>query len=75
MRISSLICILVTLVTASQGIAAAESEIKVVGSSTVYPFAKKVAEQFAEMTGLAMPLEESTGTGEGFRRFLCGYRW
>ncbi len=50
----------------------AAQEIKVVGSSTVYPFAKRVAEEFSKRTGQPVPLEESTGTGEGFRRFCAG---
>lgn len=43
-----------------------------VGSSTIYPFAKKVARQFSKMTRRKVPLKESTGTGEGIRRFCAG---
>ncbi len=67
----SLFCVLTLLFTATPGIAAADHKIKVVGSSTIYPFAKKVANQFSKMTGHKVPLEESTGTGEGFRRFCA----
>ena len=52
--------------------AAANGKINVVGSSTVYPFAIKVADQFSKMTGQEVPIEVSTGTGEGFRRFCAG---
>ena len=65
-------CTLSCFTLAYTGIAHAEHKIKVIGSSTVYLFAIKVAEQFARMTGYQAPLEESTGTGEGFQRFCQG---
>ncbi|MFL0354961.1 substrate-binding domain-containing protein [Erythrobacter sp. GH1-10] len=47
--------------------------IRAVGSSTVYPFAKQVAESFARSnTGFASPLIESTGTGGGIQLFCSG---
>ena len=67
-----LLCVLILFIATNPGIATSEHEIKVVGSSTVYPFAKKVAEQFSKITGHRVPWEESTGTGEGFRRFCAG---
>ena len=45
-------------------------QIKIVGSSTVYPFTKVVAEAFAR-TGNPAPIVESTGTGAGIKLF-CG---
>jgi phosphate transport system substrate-binding protein len=46
--------------------------IRVVGSSTVYPFSKAVAERFARNNpGVATPIVESTGTGGGMKLF-CG---
>lgn len=46
--------------------------IRVVGSSTVYPFAKAVAENFAKSNpGFGSPIIESTGTGGGMKLF-CG---
>ncbi|WP_299196203.1 substrate-binding domain-containing protein [uncultured Erythrobacter sp.] len=46
--------------------------IRAVGSSTVYPFAKQVAEDFARNGGVASPLIESTGTGGGMQLFCQG---
>jgi phosphate transport system substrate-binding protein len=47
-------------------------QIKVVGSSTVFPFTTVVAEQFVEQTpGVKSPVIESTGTGGGMKLF-CG---
>ncbi len=50
----------------------ARESIQVVGSSTVFPFAKKVAESFAQSNpGFNSPVIESTGTGGGMNLF-CG---
>ena len=46
-------------------------EIKIVGSSTVYPFTKAVAEDFGRATGI-YPTVESTGTGAGMKLFCAG---
>ena len=55
--------------------AAAEAQrdqIRIVGSSTVYPFATKVAEQFGRTTQFKTPVIESTGSGGGFKLFCAG---
>lgn len=66
-------CALTCYISMSHGIATADDQrISVVGSSTVYPFAKMVADQFSMMTGHDLPLEESIGTAEGFRLFCTG---
>lgn len=59
---------------ASESVAAgARNEIRVVGSSTVYPFATAVAERFVNKTaGAASPVVESTGTGAGIKLFCAG---
>lgn len=49
----------------------ASSQVKVVGSSTVYPFAKAVAEDFQRANPGAGVIVESTGTGAGIKLF-CG---
>jgi phosphate transport system substrate-binding protein len=49
----------------------AREEIRVVGSSTVYPFTSAVAEQFGK-TGGKTPVVESTGTGGGMKLFCAG---
>ncbi len=50
---------------------AARDYISIVGSSTVYPFATVVAEQFGKTSGMKTPKIESTGSGGGFKLF-CG---
>ena len=57
---------------ASGGGSGARDEIRIVGSSTVYPFTTTVAEQFVLADPRApAPVIESTGTGAGLRLF-CG---
>lgn len=52
--------------------AGSRDQIRTVGSSTVYPFAKAVAEDMARSNpGIASPIIESTGTGAGINLF-CG---
>lgn len=47
--------------------------IRAVGSSTVYPFAKKIAETFTQSNpGMTSPIIESTGTGGGIKLFCAG---
>lgn len=46
--------------------------IRAVGSSTVYPFATAVAEQYAKSSGAKSPVIESTGTGAGMKLFCAG---
>ena len=53
------------------GAAMARDEIRIVGSSTVFPYTQAVAEQFSNMTGAPSPIVESTGTGGGMQVF-CG---
>ncbi len=52
--------------------AVAGDQIRIVGSSTVYPFTTAVAESFAKSTGKPTPVVESTGTGGGFKLFCAG---
>ncbi|MBB3995413.1 phosphate transport system substrate-binding protein [Sulfitobacter undariae] len=59
------------LVAVSATVAAARDEIRIVGSSTVFPYTQAVAEQFANNTGAPSPIVESTGTGGGMKIF-CG---
>ena len=47
--------------------------VRVVGSSTVYPFAAAVAQQFAQRNPrFGTPVVESTGTGGGIKLFCAG---
>jgi len=52
--------------------AAARDYISIVGSSTVYPFATVVAEQFGKTTKFKTPKVESTGSGGGLKLFCAG---
>jgi phosphate transport system substrate-binding protein len=54
------------------GKAEARDQIRIVGSSTVYPFATAAAEEFGKSTQKKTPLIESTGTGGGFKLFCSG---
>jgi phosphate transport system substrate-binding protein len=53
------------------GVAEARDQIRIVGSSTVYPFTTAVAEQLGR-TGVKTPVVESTGTGGGMKLFCAG---
>ena len=52
--------------------AQARDQIRVVGSSTVFPFSTAVAEQFGQKSGIKTPVVESTGTGGGIKLFCAG---
>ena len=54
------------------GAAEARDQIRIVGSSTVYPFATTVAEQFGKTTKFKTPVIESTGSGGGLKLFCAG---
>lgn len=57
--------------TAGGGGAGAASQLKIVGSSTVYPFTTAVAESFMRANPGSRAIVESTGTGAGIKLF-CG---
>jgi phosphate transport system substrate-binding protein len=50
---------------------AARDQIRIVGSSTVYPFTTTVAEAFGKTSGKT-PVVEATGTGGGMKLFCAG---
>ncbi len=52
--------------------AVARDQIRIVGSSTVYPYSQAVSEEFAKKTGGKAPVVESLGTGGGFKEFCKG---
>lgn len=54
------------------GPALARDQIRIVGSSTVYPFTTAVAENFGKTSGMKTPVVESTGTGGGMKLFCAG---
>lgn len=53
-------------------VSASRDSISVVGSSTVFPFSKVVAERFGKSTSFKTPTIEQTGTGGGFKEFCKG---
>ena len=54
------------------GSADARDQIRIVGSSTVFPFSAAVAERFGRATDFKTPVVESTGTGGGMKLFCAG---
>ena len=65
--------IAIAAITATVSSAADARSMRAVGSSTVYPFAKAVAERVARANPrLGTPIIESTGTGAGMKLFCAG---
>ena len=54
------------------GVAEARDQIRIVGSSTVFPFSAAVAERFGRTSGFKTPVVESTGSGGGLKLFCAG---
>lgn len=54
------------------GAAEARDQIRIVGSSTVFPFSTTVAEQFGKTSSFKTPVVESTGSGGGLKLFCAG---
>ncbi|KAF0117734.1 MAG: phosphate transport system substrate-binding protein [Rhodospirillaceae bacterium] len=61
--------VLATSVAHAQSV---RDQIRIVGSSTVYPFATTVAERFGKTTAFKSPVVESTGSGGGLKLFCAG---
>ncbi len=59
------------ILAASGAQAQTRDQIRVVGSSTVFPFSQAAAEEYAKKSGKRAPVVESTGTGGGMKIF-CG---
>lgn len=59
------------LLAGSAALAQSRVQIRVVGSSTVFPYSQAVAEQFAGLTRMPALVVEATGTGGGMKIF-CG---
>lgn len=60
------------VVIGTTSLAQARDQIRIVGSSTVFPFATAVAEQFGKTTKFKTPVIESTGSGGGLKLFCSG---
>ncbi|MDE2620193.1 MAG: substrate-binding domain-containing protein [Sphingomonadales bacterium] len=64
-------CALISACGGSQG--GTRDQIRAVGSSTVYPFAKAIADSLAKSNPeIKSPIIESTGTGAGMKLFCKG---
>ena len=64
--------VLAIAATAFVSQAQARDQIEIVGSSTVFPFATSVAEQFGRTSKFKTPVIESTGSGGGMKLFCAG---
>ena len=70
---SALVLMTLALSACDGGGGGARNTVHAVGSSTVYPFAKVVSENFTRSnTDFSSPLIESTGTGNGIQLFCSG---
>jgi len=71
-RFFSLLAFLAAALILFAGPAQARDQIRIVGSSTVYPFASYVVEEFGVTTQYPTPVIESTGSGGGLKLFSEG---
>ena len=69
-QLKTLFFLILSFVFVSNAIA--RDQIKIVGSSTVYPYATVVAERFGKSGKFKTPVIESTGTGGGMKLFCAG---
>lgn len=67
-RLFAILILLVVL----PGAGAIREQVRVVGSSTAFPYAQAVAEEMTEMTEFPSPVVEATGSGGGMRIFCAG---
>ncbi len=71
MKTTRILAIAAAASVAMAASAQARDQIRIVGSSTVFPFSTTVAEQFGKTTDFKTPVVESTGSGGGLKLF-CG---
>ncbi|MDX1656891.1 MAG: PstS family phosphate ABC transporter substrate-binding protein [Candidatus Competibacteraceae bacterium] len=69
---SAVLCVAVSAAVSGTALAQSRDYISIVGSSTVYPFATVVAEQFGRTSDYRTPKIESTGSGGGIKLFCAG---
>ncbi|KAF5059177.1 Protein SphX [anaerobic digester metagenome] len=60
------------LLVVGSGMAHARDQVKISGSSTVFPFSSYVAEELGATTKFPAPVVESTGSGGGHKLFGAG---
>jgi len=68
MRVAAVVAAALGVATMAQ----AADQIRIVGSSTVYPFSSYVAEELGATTDYRTPVVESTGSGGGMKLFCAG---
>ena len=71
MRIGIAVSVAVLALGVTAAHAQTRDQIRIVGSSTVFPYTQAVSEEYAAATGNRAPVVESTGTGGGMQIF-CG---
>jgi phosphate transport system substrate-binding protein len=67
-----IICTVGTATLTAAPALADRDQLKIVGSSTVFPFSTTVAERFGKNTKFKTPVVESTGSGGGLKLFCAG---
>ncbi|MCF8029835.1 MAG: PstS family phosphate ABC transporter substrate-binding protein [Desulfohalobiaceae bacterium] len=71
-RLTVVLAAVTVLLALGAGNVQARDQIRIVGSSTVYPFASYVCEEFGATTKYPTPVIESTGSGGGLKLFSEG---
>ena len=71
-KLTAVLASTVIAVAALSSAAQARDSIRIVGSSTVFPFATVVAEKLGSRGKYKTPVVESTGTGGGMKLFCAG---
>ena len=71
-KFMKLLVVAAAIVAFGAGMAQARDQVKIVGSSTVYPFSSYVAEELGATTKFKSPVVESTGSGGGHKLFGGG---
>ena len=64
--------IIAAIIVAMPTLASAREQLRIVGSSTVFPFVAAAAEQFGRAGKFRTPIVEATGTGGGIKMFCSG---
>ncbi|QGY41585.1 phosphate-binding protein [Pseudodesulfovibrio cashew] len=71
-KFMKMLVVAAAIIAFGAGMAQARDQIKIVGSSTVYPFSSYVAEELGATTKFKAPVVESTGSGGGHKLFMAG---
>ncbi|MCB2081098.1 MAG: PstS family phosphate ABC transporter substrate-binding protein [Rickettsiales bacterium] len=72
MHINIFVSLLLLIICSTACAEEDRQQVRIVGSSTVYPFVTVAAEHFGKETDFKTPVVESTGTGGGFKLFCQG---